>query len=390
VKLEDYALVFVLAAAGAFIGMVFTVVSPVLPLIIEHFGAATHGALIAQWILTIPSIGIVVGGPPVGWLVDQLGSRRVFLSCFAIYALAGSAGLYVQNPFLFLVTRLILGMGAAGLATAATIVIGEHFADGQRGRVLGLQSAIGVPMGIAVTLTSGALGAVLGWRAPFELYSISILVMLLGFFVIPPAQETRRRQIDRGSLAAFVPLMTLYGLVTITFMMSFFVSTAVPERLAAEGNAAPAVISLAIGTGLAVYGVAAFFYGAIRKWAGLRWTVALGLGAQGIGVLWIALAHGTIGIIIGGAVLSVGSGIQTPNLSHLVLDRAPIEIRGRALGFLFTAQFLGPFLNTLIFAPAANAFGLPLSLTVVSVLVGAGVIAIILRSRAWRRPASTA
>src|ERR1700736_2757334 len=45
---KDWCTVLVLVSSAGFIGMTMTVISPVLPLIIEHFGAV-HGALIGQW-----------------------------------------------------------------------------------------------------------------------------------------------------------------------------------------------------------------------------------------------------------------------------------------------------------------------------------------------------
>ena len=56
--IKDWLIIAVIAFAGAFLGTVFTTVAPVLPLIAAHYGGGQHGAFVAEWLLTMPSIGI--------------------------------------------------------------------------------------------------------------------------------------------------------------------------------------------------------------------------------------------------------------------------------------------------------------------------------------------
>jgi MFS family permease len=63
------------------------------------------------------------------------------------------------------------------------------------------------------------------------------------------------------------------------------------------------------------------------------------------------------------------------------MDKAPLPVRGRAMGLLFSAQFLGPFLNSIIIAPAISAYGLRNILAVIASLIAVGVVLVILRAR---------
>jgi MFS family permease len=378
---KDWCIVLVLVSSAGFIGMTMAVISPVLPLIIEHFGGAVHGALIGQWILAMPSIGIIIGGPATGWVVERLGTRHVLLSSFAIYALAGAAGLFVEDPYLFLGTRLILGLAAAGQVTAGATVIAELYATSHwRGRILGFQVGFGCAMSVAAILAAGALGKTQGWRAPFELYLVPFAMLLLGAFVLPAASRTHAKESDARGISAFMPLLPFYGLVIGTFIVSFFNAGAVPRLLAIDGFTSPVIISRVLGATLVLLVAGSLSYGWIRERIGVRLTFVVGLGLQGAGVLWIAIAHGVIGIGLGTAVLNLGSGIQLPNLSHLIIDHAPAAIRGRAMGLNFTAQFLGPILSTLIVAPAMDEFGIRNTLAIVGALIAACVAGIILRA----------
>jgi MFS family permease len=302
------------------------------------------------------------------------------LSSFTIYAFAGAAGLFIDNPYLFLGTRLILGIGAAGQVTAAATVIAELYAGNWRGRVLGFQVGFGCAMSVAAILAAGALGKTQGWRAPFELYLAPLAMLLLGAWILPATSRTYTKEPGDRGISAFMPLLPFYGLVIGTFVLSFFNAGAVPRLLAIDGFANPVIISRVLSAALVLLVAGSLAYGWIRERIGVRLTFVLGLGLQGAGVLWIAIAHGVIGIGLGTALLNLGSGIQIPNLSHLIIDHAPTAIRGRAMGLKFTAQFLGPVLSTLIIVPAMDEFGIRNTMEVVGALIAACVAGIILRA----------
>jgi MFS family permease len=266
--------------------------------------------------------------------------------------------------------------------TAAISIIGERYTEAQRGSMLGFQNAIATILSIVSILAAGAIGQRQGWKAPFELYSTSLIILLLALFVIPATPRPPKVERARSRLSDFAPLLPTYLLVTMTFIISFFSAATIPQLLGDDGFTDPKLISIILGIGTVLMVLGGLFYGVIRHRIGMRWTIALGLGLQGAGVLWIAVGHGMVGIGLGTALLNSGSGIQTPNLSHLILDRAPIAIRGRAVGLLFSAQFLGPVLNSAIVAPVMGVFGMRGTLLVISGLIVVGVLAIVLRGRA--------
>jgi MFS family permease len=379
-KIKDWLTVLVLASTGTYLAMVFVVVSPLLPLIADHFGGGSDGAFVAQWLLTMPSIGVIVGGPTTGWLVERIGARAVLFLCFVIFAITGAAGLVIENEPLLLGTRLLVGLSATGQVTAAMAIIGEIFSEDRRGSILGLQNAIATGLSIVVTLAAGSVAQHHGWRAPFSLYGSSLASLLLGLFVIPPIARRRGAFAD-GSLSLLVPLVPLYGLVTVSMIINFLSAGEVPILLAGDGLGSPALISEILGAGTGLFAMGAILYGTIRAKLGLRWTLGLALGLQSLGVLELSIGHGAVGIGLGAALLNLGSGIQTPNLSHWVMDRAPLAIRGRAMGLLFSAQFLGPFLNSAIVAPAFAHFGLRSGLMTIAGLIALGALLIAVKAR---------
>ena len=376
---KDWLAVFVMASTGTFLAMVFIVVSPILPLVAEHFGGGKDGAFVATWVLTMPSIGVIIGGPTTGWFVERFGARVVLFTCLVVFALAGTAGLFVESEPLLLASRLIVGLSATGLVTAAMGIIVEIFTEQQRGSILGLQNAIATALSVVVTLSSGAVAEAHGWRAPFALYGLSLPILLLALIVIPAV--SRRQAVSGGSLSLFAPMLPIYALITLGMIISFQSASQVPVLLAADGIASPATISQILGAGTVLFTIGAIAYGTLRARAGVWWTFALALSLQGIGILGLSMGHGLVGIGAGVVLLNLGSGIQTPNLTHWVMDKAPLPVRGRAMGLLFSAQFLGPFLNSSLIAPAISAYGLRNILAVIASLIAVGVVLAVLRAR---------
>ena len=67
----------VMLTGAMFSGLIFVAVGPVLPMLASHFGGGNQGAALAQWTMTVPSVGLVFGGLFGGWIFDRFGPRQV-------------------------------------------------------------------------------------------------------------------------------------------------------------------------------------------------------------------------------------------------------------------------------------------------------------------------
>ncbi|MBO0883666.1 MAG: MFS transporter [Mycobacterium sp.] len=148
-------------------------VSPLLPEIAPALGA-TIGS--AATIVTAYTVVCALASPPLGIFSDRW-PRKLSTIAGAIVFLAGNMGCAVA-PGLggLIVARCVAGLGAA-LATAAIwACLAERTAAHQRGRAISiglsafaLGQLVGVPLG-------AALAAAGGWRAPFLVVGMLMLV----------------------------------------------------------------------------------------------------------------------------------------------------------------------------------------------------------------------
>ncbi len=152
-----------------------------------------------EWSLSDFQLGLVfsaftivyaVAGLPLGRLADT-GSRRQIMGwgLAAWSAFTGATGLawsYVS----FFVVRLLVGVGEASYAPAATSLIGDLFPPNKRSRAMGV-FMLGLPMGLVLAFfTVGAMVEAFGsWRAPFFIAMVPGLALaIFMFFVKEPAR----------------------------------------------------------------------------------------------------------------------------------------------------------------------------------------------------------
>jgi MFS family permease len=99
-------------------------------------------------------------------------------------------------------------------------------------------------------------------------------------------------------------------------------------------------------------------------------VVASAFGVTGVGYLAVGLAPNLAvvapGLMIGGA----GLGLIVPNLVGWVAQGTPARLRGRLLGVMTSALFLGQFVSPVVWSPVVRAAGRQAALTAAAVLVG--------------------
>jgi len=370
-KINDLLVVVIVGFAGAFLGAVFTLTAPVVPLIAKYYGGGHDGVFVAEWLLTMPTIGIALGGPATGWFVERFGARMVLLACLVVFGLAGIGGLLIENMNLLLASRFVVGVMAAGQATAATAIVGDRFTGERRASVMGIQIALATVLGVGMTLAGGALARTGDWRAPFSVYGLAFAVALLAALVVEKTPVQQRATV-RGGARELLPLIPIFATIAITMMVSFINSNQIPLVLTSMGASNPSVLAMVLAGSTLATTVGALVYSRLRRLLGPSRTSALGGVLQAAAVFSLAITQSVAPTMVSAVLLGFGSGILYPSFTHMILDRAPEAIRGRAIGLLFTAQFIGPFLSTALVFRAMTQFGRQDTFFVIAAVVGIG------------------
>jgi MFS family permease len=384
--LRGWLAIAVMLSGTTFVGLVVAAIAPVMHAIAQHFGTDGNGELVAYGLATLPSIGVMIGGPITGLAIDRVGSRRFLLTALAVFGVMGSAGLYLDNVWVLVVSRFILGVAASGIVAGTLIMIGEYFDPGTRARVLGYQGAVGALVVLGIILSSGQLADWGGWRAPFALYLAAFVVMAVAAFAIPkrPAGGARRAAVRASSPAATETLLLLLPtlvLIAALFIGSFMPTLQVSLLLAANGVLKASTQSYVLSASAIMVAVGAASYSTIRRYWDDRAMLRISAVSLGLGIVTMGLSHGAMLVVAGCAISGFGTGLLNPQVNNMLIGRAGEAARGRAVGLGYTARYGGDFLNPVIVAPIKQQVGIHGAIIIVGAVFLAGALVDAMRGK---------
>jgi MFS family permease len=376
------ALVLLLSSCLAVLGAVL--LAPVLPRIQDAFADTPGVETLTPVVLTAPALVIGLTAMVAGRIVDRVGRKRLLVGALVVYAVLGTAPLWLPSLQLVVASRVLLGLTEAAIMTCCTTLLADYFHGSQRERYFGLQVVFTT---VAATLffgLGGALGAA-DWRTPFWLYAVSLpLALLAARYVWQPAPRARAQAttlppLPWRQLAAPVGVTLLGGLVfyVLIVQLSFRLDGIGVESTATIG-AASAIASLGTAIG-------AFLFGRLAS-LGPAATVPLAFGLSGVGIVGMGLAS-TVPLVVASAVVTgFGNGLLLPSLLTWALGSLGFEQRGRGTGVWTSALFTGQFVCPLVVLALSGAIG---GLGSALVVVGAVSLAAAAGVRAVR-PVQTA
>ena len=189
-----------------------TVVNVALPSIGKDLGAQVAGL---QWVLTAYLITlsalILIGGS----LGDRFGRRRVFLVGVAWFTVASVACAAAPNLVVLIAARALQGVGGALLVPGSLAIIESSFSPDDRGRAIGMWSALGGVATAIGPLAGGWLVTAVSWRLIFVLnVPLAVAVVAASRHVPESRDPDAAPHIDGGGAA-----LVVVGLAALTFAL---------------------------------------------------------------------------------------------------------------------------------------------------------------------------
>lgn len=165
------------AAASFLTPFLGSSVNLALPSLQEEFHA---DAVLLGWVNTSFLLSSAALLLPFGRLADLRGRRRLFLLGLLLLSLSTLLSALSPSLPLFLAFRVLQGVGGAMVVSTSVALLTSAFPRGERGKVLGINTAA-VYLGLLTgPFLGGALTQSLGWRSLFLFSSLlSFLALLL-------------------------------------------------------------------------------------------------------------------------------------------------------------------------------------------------------------------
>lgn len=368
----------VLLCGAVSTGLIFVALLPVLPLISAHFGGGTAGTLFAQSVMTMPAVGLIVGGLSAIWLIERMGASRLLWSALLAIAFLGSAGLYLTSPVYLLISRLLLGFFASMASISTTALIAQRFDHAARPRMLGYKGAVTAISSVIGLLMAGWLGDIGGWRLPFALYLFSALLAALAFLTLRGNPSVTSSK-SHAATATIRSLWPVYLTVVVFGAVMMMTNTQFSFLLAEIGISSPAMVSRTVVVTIIVSAFGAFFYGRIRTMIGAVMCFPLIVAGWCVGLLTLGFAYGTATAVLGAAIAGLSAGMFPAHMASTLVERASPPIRDKAIALMYSAIYLGDFLNPFLIEPLSIALTRHGAFRAVGLFCGIVLIALFLR-----------
>ncbi len=355
-------------------------IAPVLPQMQAEFAAVPGAAVLVPIVLTVPALIIGITAPFAGLIADRFDRKRLLLVALVAYSIFGTAPLYLQSLGAILGSRVLVGICEAAIMTSATTLIGDYWSGEKRSRYLGLQTLVTALAATVFLGVGGALGAA-GWRTPFWLYLVAIVLVLPMARLIwqPAGRDTAVARplpsIPWRQLAAPCIVTLFGGIVFYALIVELsFVLNGVGVTSTATIGLVSAIMSLATAAGAIVFSRVAGH--SPRVLLPIEFTLAA------VGLLLVFATSSTVLITLGAVVTGLGTGMLLPTMLTWAVNRLSFEQRGRGTGLWTGTLFIGEFLSPLVIAAlGVGVGGLQPALAVLAVatVLVAGITVVALR-----------
>jgi MFS family permease len=341
-----------------------------LPGYVQEIGGDAAGIGLAYGLF---SLSAVAARPVVGWLVDHWGRKPVMLVGATLFVLSPALYPMLHSLWPFMVVRVFHGVGIAASTTAYTALVADLAPPGRRGEAIGLSGVTNnLGMLFAPVLGVYVLTAA-GYAAHFW---VSAGITMVSLLLLLPVREPVREALARsdspsrdfgvkrlpapspapeppsgtGVRPTFAQDTSLWAVAHLrpVWVASFGITGLAVAYGAVLSFLAPHAAEqglTAAGSYFSAFALAMISAQALAGWLsdriGRRAVAIPGMILAAPAVVGLALAHTDLALLAAGAVFGLSWGLARAGIDTTVVDAVAPEVRGTAVGFLYTCFDIG-------------------------------------------------
>lgn len=316
-----------------------TAVAPALGEISKAFPEVDE--VFIKLILTLPSLMIIPFTFIASYLTTKITKRSILFIGLTIYLIGGVGAQFMNSIELILLFRLILGMGVGLIVPLSMSLINDSFIGRERTQMMGLNSAFTNFSGIITVMLAGFLASH-GWRLPFNVYLLGIVIMFFVYFFLPK-NEIYKPQNNEAKLK--IPKIIYgYGLAMGGVMIAnFAIQTNMALFLEQNNIGGPSLAGVVISF-ITVGGmITNLFLARLDELFGKFFITIMLLG---MGIAFMILSVSTVLplIIISVSLVGIG-GALLPLLTVKAFDHVEPHQADQTVAITISFVFLGQFIS---------------------------------------------
>ncbi len=325
-------------------------ISPSLPDMTDAFSDIANGAKLVKLILSFPGLFIAISALIVGRFIDKFGRLKLLGLSLLLYALGGVSGYWLDNLYLILAGRALLGIAVGISMTIVTTLVADYYQGKARQKFAGLQIAV-MSLGGIVFITLGGFLADIHWRVPFLIYFFSLFILPFAYAILKEPKQIIDREHKKATVKSPKLIWLVFINVMLMWILFFIIPIQIPFYLKDIGIESNSMIGLAIASSTFFSAIAAISYSKFKDKFSFSQLFAAGYFLMAVAYILIAIGNSFGMVMLGMLFAGLGMGIMIPNANIWVMQLAPAEIRGKEIGRLTTFWFMGQFLSPLLLLP---------------------------------------
>jgi MFS family permease len=378
---------FILLVTSSLTVLVTAILGPSLPAMQAHFADVAGADFMVPLTMTAPMLTMAVLSVFAGALADRFGRKRLLVCATALYAIFGTAPMWLDSLPAIICSRIALGVMEAVLMTVSTTLIGDYYAGAQREKFMSLQTTVAA-VSAFVFNTLGGVIAEQGWRAPYAVYLISLVLaplMILFLWEPKPRVDTTASVTDGvvfrpHLLAGICVLAVATGILFLTVPVHF------GYLFATIGITSPAQVGAAYGlNSVGVVAGTLLFGWVVAPRLTVPWQLATSVAVAAVGFVLMKYAGSYNALAVAGIVNGVGAGLLLPTMVTWTMRVLPFSRRGFGTGAFQSCLFLGMFVNPILIVALEKALASSRAVAIgdfgIVLLAATVVVAVGLRSR---------
>ena len=320
-------------------------IAPALGVISAHF--AGRNPLLIQLIVSLPAFFIILTNLVFPWLCRLMRTRTLALTGLAIYVLSGAGAFFLDDIWLLLCFRALMGVSVGMIMPLSTGLLAYYFPPEEQAWLMGLSAAMNQMGGVVATFLAGMLAGI-SWNYAFLVYLLGLVAIVLVAVNLPNERLSGRGGVSLSLLKHFHPSVVGMFLVMVLFFIypTNFALTAL-ETLSGMG-----VTLTMVGLDVVAFLVGLVFGVLMKRFAAqMKYVAPMGFSA---GYLCLATGSGLVWLLLGSAFIGIANGIGVPYLNTIGSVKAGKEAATTVMPLLSAALYLGQFLSPLIVSPSAR------------------------------------
>ncbi|NML38154.1 MFS transporter [Chitinophaga sp. G-6-1-13] len=322
--------------------MVGTAIAPSLNIIAPRLHMDTMG----KWLITLPSLGVIVFSPLTGALIDRRGAYTTMQAGLAGYGLLGIAAVLPLPPMLILSIRFLLGGATAAVMAAGTALLATHFQGEARLKIMAAQG-MAIELGGALFLLAGGILGDIDWRLPFCIYLLAWVLWLMMTGTVPQSPQPQAAN-SSGKGTAPAAVYVIVAGAAAAMLLFFTCILQLPELLHQRFQFSATQTGYYMGAVSLLAVIAAGRLTVMVKRTSERFTLATGFALLAAGNLLLNSAGQLPPLLLAALCLGGGFGFTIPLLNHMTVNVSTADNRGASLGYYAMAVFGGQFLAVFV------------------------------------------